>query len=192
MEVTYPKGLILVKILLINGYTPHPDARGKLTQALVELSATTLSPQHQVKQSNVLDYDLIEEYHKFQWADLILLYFPLYWYAVPWGLKRYLDDVFEKHRFYDADAQGRPVPLMTGKSFGYVTTLAAVEDTYRPGNSLTQGLTVDDLLQPLTVTFRYVGIEQQPRFQNCVFYDVYDSKQVTAAKETLTTQLLSL
>lgn len=192
MDITYPKGLILVKILLINGYTPHPDAGGNLTQALVDLSATTLSAHHQVKQSNVLDYDLIDEYHKFQWADLILLYFPLYWYAVPWGLKRYLDDVFEKYRFYDADAQGRPVPLMTEKTFGYVTTLAAVEDTYAPGNPLTQGLTVADLLQPLTVTFRYVGIEQNSKFNNCVFYDVYDAKQVTAAKATLTTNLLRL
>lgn len=192
MVVTYLKGLILVKILLINGYTPHPDAGGKLTQALVDLSTTTLSPHHQVKQSNVLDYDLIDEYHKFQWADMILLYFPLYWYAVPWGLKRYLDDVFEKHRFYDADDQGRPVPLMTGKSFGYVTTLAAVEDTYRAGNALTQGLTVGDLLQPLTVTFRYVGITQQPRFQNCVFYNVYDPKQVAAAKATLINALFQL
>lgn len=181
-----------MNVLLINGYTPHPDAGGKLTQALVDLSKATLSTHHQVKLSNVLDYDLTEEYKKFKWADTILLYFPLYWYAVPWGLKRYLDDVLAKHRFYDADQQGRPVPLMMGKHFGYVTTLAAVEATYQPGNPLTNGLTVADLLQPLTVTFRYCGIDQHPNFSNCVFYDVYSPKHVEDAKLALTHALHQL
>lgn len=181
-----------MQILLINGYTPHPDAGGKLTKALVELSEKQLVKHHEVKLTTVTDYDVDEEYDKFRWADLILLYFPLYWYAVPWGLKRYIDDVFALHRFYDSDANGQPVALMTNKQFAYVTTLAAVPETYAPGNPLTGGLTVTDLLKPLEVTFRYIGIEPASQFQNCVFYDVYNPAVIEPLKQTLLSELAKL
>jgi len=181
-----------LRILLINGYTPHPDAGGKLTQTLVDISIQTLSQHNEVKTTVVTDYEAAQEYVKFQWADLILLYFPLYWYAVPWGLKRYIDDVFALHQFYDTDVNGQPVALMTGKQFGYVTTLAAVRETYAPGNPLTNGLSVSDLLKPLDVTFRYVGIQPAAHFQNCVFYDVYNPVTIQPIKTALLAELSKL
>ena len=169
-----------MRILLINGYTPHPDAGGKLTQTLVDISIQTLSQHNDVKTTAVTDYEAAQEYAKFQWADLILLYFPLYWYAVPWGLKRYIDE------------NGQPVALITGKQFGYVTTLAAVRETYAPGNPLTNGLSVNDLLKPLDVTFRYVGIQPASHFQNCVFYDVYNPTTIQPIKAALLAELSKL
>ncbi|GAW98131.1 NAD(P)H-dependent oxidoreductase [Secundilactobacillus mixtipabuli] len=181
-----------MRILLINGYTPHPDAGGKLTQTLVDISREKLSPQNEVKVTAITTYKASEEADKFRWADLILLYFPLYWYAIPWGLKRYIDDVFALHQFYDTDENGQPVALMPGKQFGYVTTLAAVADTYAPGNPLTEGLTVSDLLRPLTVTFRYVGIEPATHFHNCIFYDVYNPNVIQPIKASLLAELSKL
>lgn len=181
-----------MRILLINGYTPHPDAGGKLTETLINASQELLVKQNEVKLTAVTHYDADEEYNKFRWADLILLYFPLYWYAVPWGLKRYIDDVFALHRFYDSDENGQPVALMPGKKFGYVTTLAAVQETYAPENPLTEGLTVTDLLKPLEVTFRYVGIEPTTTFHNCVFYDVYNPSVIQPIKQTLLSELSKL
>lgn len=181
-----------MRILLINGYTPHPDAGGKLTQSLIDLSLAELEAHHTLKQSTVISYDADAEYEKFKWADLVLMYFPLYWYAVPWGLKRYIDDVFAMHTFYDSDDNGRPVPLMTGKTWGYVTTLAAVESTYAPNNLLTGGLSVADLLQPLTVTFRYVGIQPSSAFSNQVYYDVYNPEQVKQLRLSLKQALTQL
>lgn len=181
-----------MRILLINGYTPHPDSGGKLTQALVDISREKLAQHHQLKYTAVTDYQASKEAEKFRWADLILLYFPLYWYAVPWGLKRYLDDVFVLHVFYDSDENGQPVALMPGKRFAYVTTLAAVPETYAPGNPLTEGLTVADLLKPLDVTFRYVGIEPTTRFHNCVFYDVYNPAVIQPMKRSLLAELSKL
>lgn len=179
-------------ILLINGYTPHPDAGGKLTESLVTLSQTALQPTHEIKLTEVTDYDSETEYSKFRWAELVLLYFPLYWYAVPWGLKRYIDDVFAVHRFYDADANGQPVPLMTGKQYAYVTTLAAVSETYAPNNPLTNGLTVTDLLQPLDVTFRYIGMTHSQQFHNQIFYDVYNQHQMPRIKAALMHEIANL
>lgn len=181
-----------MRILLINGYTPHPDAGGKLTETLINISQEQLSKHNEVKLTEVTNYDADEEYRKFRWADLILLYFPLYWYAVPWGLKRYIDDVFALHRFYDSDENGQPVALMPGKKFGYVTTLAAVQETYAPGNPLTKGLTVTDLLKPLEITFRYVGIEPTTKFHDCVFYDVYNPSVIQPIKQTLLFELSKL
>lgn len=176
-------------ILLINGYTPHPDAGGKLTQTLVDISREKLAQHNEVKYTAVMNYQASEEYEKFRWADLILLYFPLYWYAVPWGLKRYIDDVFALHVFYDSDENAQPVALMPGKQFGYVTTLAAVSETYAPENPLTAGLTVTDLLKPLDVTFRYVGIEPTTQFHNCIFYDVYNPAVIEPIKASLLAEL---
>ncbi|WP_173021238.1 NAD(P)H-dependent oxidoreductase [Secundilactobacillus folii] len=181
-----------MKILLINGYTPHPDAGGKLTQMLVDLSQNTLAAHNDLQLTAVTNYQAGEEYEKFRWADLILLFFPLYWYAVPWGLKRYIDDVFALHKFYDADENGQPVALMTGKQFAYVTTLAAVPETYAPNNALTKGLTVPDLLQPLDISFRYVGIDQCQNFHNQVYFDVYNAAQIPLIKAALLNELAKL
>ena len=34
------------------------------------------------------------EVGKHQWADLILLQFPINWMTVPWSLKKYMDEVY--------------------------------------------------------------------------------------------------
>lgn len=181
-----------MRILLINGYSPHPDSGGQLTRSLVDLSLDTLASKHELKLTTVTDYDLDKEYEKFRWAELILLYFPLYWYAVPWGLKRYIDDVFALHKFYDSDANGQPVALMTGKQFAYVTTLAAVSETYAPDNPLTHGLTVTDLLKPLDVTFNYIGVKPSTTFENQVYYDVFNTAVIPDIKQSLVNELNKL
>lgn len=156
-----------MKILLIDGYTPHPEAQGALTQALVATSRRVLQQHHQVQMSTSQDYAVAEEGQKWRWADLIILHFPVYWYAVPWGLKRYLDTVLARGTFYQTDDAGHARGAMGGKQFAYVATMAARHQDFAGGPS------IDQLLLPLTVSLNFCGLVQAPQLDNYVYDDVY-------------------
>lgn len=163
-----------MNILVINGYTPHPDAGGTLTQTLVGNSLQALSAKHQVQLSCVTAYDPITEYNKWRQADLILFHFPIYWYAMPWQLKRYLDEVLGNHLFYEYDDNGVPVPLMTGKTFSTLVTLAADASTF--GGAFTENLSLQQLLAPLTVSLRFCGIMPSDQLQPAALYNAYQPR----------------
>ncbi|MFD1483663.1 NAD(P)H-dependent oxidoreductase [Lacticaseibacillus baoqingensis] len=156
-----------MKILLIDGYTPHPEAKGQLTHALVATSQQVLGARHQLKTTTMTGYDVAQETEKWQWAELIILHFPVYWYALPWGLKRYLDDVLARDRFYATDALGRSTPLMTHKHFTYVTTLAATQQDLAWGPGIAQ------LLSPLNASLAFCGVTPAPQVAAHIIYDVY-------------------
>lgn len=169
-----------MNILIINGYTPHPDANGTLTQTLVGDSLQALSAKHAVRLSTVTDYRVTDEYNKWRWADLVLFHFPVYWYAMPWRLKRYVDEVLGNHLFYEYDDNGAPVALMPGKQFSTLVTLAAGQDTF--GGDFTDHLTLDQLLAPLTVSLRFCGITQHPDLKPAALYNAYQPRTVAELK----------
>ncbi|MCI1986463.1 MAG: NAD(P)H-dependent oxidoreductase [Lactobacillus sp.] len=173
-----------MKILLLDGYTPHPEAQGKLTHALVATSQKALQRRHDVQTSTVHAYDAATEAQKWQWADLIILHFPVYWYAVPWGLKRYLDEVLAKQVFYTTDQAGRIQGMMTGKHFAYVTSLAATQQALEGGPGIT------NLLAPLSASLAFCGLTPSPQIANHIFYDVYGTRPSLAQWLTTLSPLL--
>src|SRR4051812_21907067 len=82
--------------LLINGAEPRePMAAGRLNTTLLEAARAELAPTHSILSTNVRDgYDVATERAKFHAADVIVFQFPVYWFALPPSLKRYVDDVY--------------------------------------------------------------------------------------------------
>jgi len=84
-------------VLIINGHQRYENiAEGNLTRAYIDraesfLTANGFAVQHSVVES---DYSIEEEVAKFDWADYIIMQYPVYWMGVPWITKKYIDEIF--------------------------------------------------------------------------------------------------
>jgi len=84
-------------VLIINGHQRYENiAEGNLTRAYIDraesfLTANGFAVQHSVVES---DYSIEEEVAKFDWADYIIMQYPIYWMGVPWITKKYIDEIF--------------------------------------------------------------------------------------------------
>ncbi|WP_461240437.1 NAD(P)H-dependent oxidoreductase [Paucilactobacillus sp. N302-9] len=148
------------QVLIINGYDPQPGANGELTQFLVNQYGKTFKEHDwQVSFSQSSHYEIETEQAKINKADLIVFQFPVYWYAVPANLKKYIDDVFTMDFAYEATLKYADGPLLTGKRFFCSTTWGAPASAFEQ-NEFLAGLTVKDLLLPIELTMKFCGIQQ--------------------------------
>lgn len=84
------------KVLIINGHQYYEGiAEGKLTQEYINKANEHFTQNgFEVKNTQVdKGYDVKEELAKFDWADYILLQYPVYWMSLPWTTKKYMDEV---------------------------------------------------------------------------------------------------
>jgi NAD(P)H dehydrogenase (quinone) len=115
--------------------------------------------------SGRLSEDIVAEQEKIEWADAIVLQFPLWWYGTPAILKGWFDRVLVKGFGYGiADADGRVLRYGEGKLAGkramIVVTVGGRESTFGP-----RGVNgdIDQLLFPLQHgTFWYTGMAALP------------------------------
>ncbi|KQS88814.1 NAD(P)H-dependent oxidoreductase [Chryseobacterium sp. Leaf394] len=85
------------KVLIINGGQNFGHSGGKYNQTVTENTVQVLNSlgNIEVKITNVSeDYDRNEEVEKFVWADLIIYHTPIWWFQLPNGFKKYIDEVF--------------------------------------------------------------------------------------------------
>ncbi|AKK73347.1 NADPH quinone reductase MdaB [Chryseobacterium sp. P1-3] len=85
------------KVLIINGGQNFGHSGGKYNQTIAENTLAVLKEfdNLEVKVTNVSEsYDKYEEVQKFVWADYIIYHTPIWWFQLPNGLKKYIDEVF--------------------------------------------------------------------------------------------------
>jgi NAD(P)H dehydrogenase (quinone) len=111
--------------------------------------------------SKSLAPDIQQELDKLLWADLLILNFPIYWFAMPAILKGWIDRVlvsgvcYGGKRFYD---QGG----LAGKKALVTVTLGGREHMF--GEGAIHG-PLEDMLRPLLRgTLAYVGLDVLPPF----------------------------
>lgn len=98
------------KILIINGHQYYDVvALGELTKNYVEKADNFFkSNNFEVKHTHIeKGYSIEEECEKFEWADYIILQFPVYWMGLPWITKKYFDEVLVQGRQYASDGRSR-------------------------------------------------------------------------------------
>ena len=83
-------------VLLINGHQYWEVSKGELNKSLIELAKKHLiAKDYSVKMTHIDDaYDANEEVEKMMWADFIIFQTPVYWFSIPWGFKKYIDEVY--------------------------------------------------------------------------------------------------
>lgn len=85
------------KIFVINGGQNFGHSGGKYNQTIAENTRNVLQKFEnvEVKTTDVNNgYDLNEEVEKFVWADYIIYHTPIWWFQLPNGFKKYIDEVF--------------------------------------------------------------------------------------------------
>ena len=166
------------KILLINGHQYYPFAEGNLNKALFDRTKEYLAGKgYEVKTTITQDaYDVEEELEKHQWADAVILQSPINWMMVTWSFKKYMDEVYTagmRGALCNGDGRTAETPkenygaggtLNGVKYMMSVTFNAPAESFDDPKEYLFQGKSVDDLLFPMHMNFRFFAMEPLPTF----------------------------
>ncbi|SNT26548.1 NAD(P)H-dependent oxidoreductase [Tropicimonas sediminicola] len=179
------------KILILNGHQPYPFAEGRLNATLVERARDFLEGQgHEVRVTTVADgYDADAEVGNHQWADTVIMQFPVNWMGVPWSFKKYMDDVYTAGmdgRLCAGDGRSPEAPKanygMGGTLAGTTYMLSvtfnapkeAFDDTSEP---FFRGASVDDLLRPMHLNARFFAMQPLPTF---AAFDVMKNPEIEA------------
>ena len=178
------------KIFIINGHQYYPFAEGKLNRSLVEKAMETFEAKgYEVKTTSMQnEYDADQEIEKHLWADIILLQTPVNWMGLPWSFKKYMDEVYTAGMFgklCQGDGRSKAAPKKNYGAGGTLTdtkymlslTFNAPKEAFDDENEyLFAGSSVDDLLFPQHMNFKFFGMQALPTF---ACYDVMKNPEIT-------------
>ncbi len=170
-------------IFIINGVEPYPQAPGLLNATYVDLAKKYFEGNGcVVNVTKVCEpYDVENEIKKFLAADLVILQMPMEWFSVSWACKKYLDYVLTagsqsilcngdgRHKENPKEGYGTGGKL-TGAYMLSVTSNAPSECFGNAGEPLMKGLSEDDVLTPLHLTFQYLGLKPVTSFFSTDIY----------------------
>lgn len=146
------------KIFIINGSHPFAHSGGKFNDTLFNNTITYFNSLQGVEVKSIQvgeDYDAKEEVEKFKWADLVIYHTPIWWFQIPFGFKKYLDNVLtEGHQngIYESDGRSRKNPqinygtggLMKGKKYILTTSWNAPKTAFTLENEFFEQKSVDE------------------------------------------------
>lgn len=176
---------------IINGAQPYSFAPGALNAAFAD-RADALLARHGwsiLRTTTAEGWDAEAEVAKHQQADVLILQMPVNWMGWPWSLKKYIDEVYSAGmdgRLCRSDGRTEEAPkanyggdgALTGSSYMLSLTFNAPEEAFGdPAEYLFQGRSVDDLLWPQHMNFRFFGMEPLPTFSA---YDVVKDPRIDA------------
>ena len=163
--------------LLINGAEPHePMASGRLNTLLLETARSKLKSTYSVLSTNIqYGYEVAAEQRKFYDADLVIFQFPVYWFALPPSLKKYIDDVYVYGSFFGPTENYGRGGLLVGKDYMVSTTWNAASADFGSPATIIGERTADDVLVAFHLTQQYVGLSPLPSFAE---YDVVQRPDV--------------
>jgi len=180
-------------MFFINGHQYWEIAPGKLNKSLVEVARKLLDQKgYSMKTTNINDaYDVAEEVEKMMWTDFIIFQTPVYWMSVPWGFKKYIDEVYMGGYgvMFKDDGRTRSDPskkygsggFMHGRKYMLSTTWNAPVEAFNDKEQFFEGKDVDDVFFNFHKAQHFLGLEQLPTF-SC--YDVLRNQEDIAANLT--------
>ena len=145
-------------IFIINGSHPFAHSGGRFNETLFNTTISYFDTRKEfdVKFTQVGDnYDVKEEVEKFKWADIVIYHTPIWWFQIPFGFKKYIDEVFtEGHQngIYTSDGRSRKNPdinygtggLMHGKKYILTTSWNAPKTAFTLENEFFNQKSVDE------------------------------------------------
>ncbi len=182
------------KVFIINGHQYYPFAEGKLNGTLVDKATKILEGKgYEVKTTSMQEeYNVEEEVEKHLWADYVLLQTPVNWMGITWSFKKYMDEVYTAGMFgqlCNGDGRSKEAPkanyggggnLADTKYMLSLTFNAPKEAFDDEKEYLFAGKSVDDLLFPQHMNFKFFGMEALPTF---ACHDVMKNPEIEADLE---------
>lgn len=165
-------------VLIINAHHQYSFSEGKLNGALVELAQKLLREKgHEIRIVKVDDeWNVAQELENHRWADFILLQTPINWMGMPWTYKQYMDEVYTAGMdgsLCNGDGRSNEQPQknygaggsLSGKKYMLSLTFNAPKEAFENSDAyLFQGKSVDDLLLPMHMNFRFFAMEAMETF----------------------------
>lgn len=176
-------------VLIINMHGYWDFSPGTLNAAVVERTETKLTALgYDVRTSAVDgDYDVAEELEKHLWADIVIHQIPVNWMGVPWKAKKYMDEVYMAGlggELCNGDGRTSAAPTKNygtggnqkGKRYMLSLTFNAPAEAFDdPDEWFFQGKSVDDLMWPQHLNFRFFAMEPLETF---AIFDVLKNPQI--------------
>ncbi len=176
-------------VLLINGHQYWEISPGKLNKSLIEVARKLLEQKgYSIKSTHIDDaYDVAEEVEKMMWANFIIFQTPVYWMSIPWGFKKYIDEVCMGGYgvMFKDDGRTRSDPskkygsggLMYRRKYMLSTTWNAPAEAFNDKEQFFEGKDVDGVFFSFHKAQCFLGLEQLPTF-SC--YDVLKNPDIAA------------
>ena len=177
------------RVLIINMHAKWDFSPGGLNAEAVERTRGKLeSLGYEVRTSAVdQDYSVEEELAKHLWADTVIHQIPVNWMGVPWKAKKYMDEVYTAGiggELTDGDGRNSDEPkanygtggTQAGKRYMLSLTFNAPKEAFNdPEQWFFKGKSVDDLLLPQHLNFRFFAMEPLETF---AFFDVLKNPEI--------------
>lgn len=172
------------KVLIINGGQNFGHSGGKYNQTVAENTVQVLNSlgNIEVKITNVSkNYDRNEEVEKFVWADLIIYHTPIWWFQLPNGFKKYIDEVFtagHANGIYMSDGRKSDSPeinygtggMLGGRKYMVTTSWNAPKTAFTIPGEFFNETSVDD--GPLFGFHRMNAFVSLEKIEGFHFHDV--------------------
>lgn len=177
-------------ILIINAGQNFGHSGGRFNNTITEqtLAFVKTNPQLNVKLTVIADgYDLKEEVAKFVWADVVIYHTPIWWFQVPNGFKKYIDEVFTAGHntgIYHSDGRSSENPkinygtggMLHGREYMLTTSWNAPETAFTLPGEFFQGHSVDE--GPLFGFHRMNAFVGMKPLQSFHFHDIEKNADV--------------
>jgi modulator of drug activity B len=190
-------------ILIINAGQTFAHSGGKYNKTITE---TTLAffkrfDAVQVLVTHIAEgYDSEEEVGTFAWADYIIYHTPMWWFQVPNGFKKYIDEVFTAgHRkgIYHSDGRSSEHPeinygtggMLQGRKYMITSSWNAPKTAFTLPGEFFNETSVDD--GPLFGFHRMNAFASLEKMESFHFHDVEKNANVTEDMTAYTRHLES-
>lgn len=164
-------------VLIINAHQYYPFAQGRLNATLVDNAVTLLASKGYSTRVVTMneEFNVEQELENHQWADIVLLQTPINWMGVPWSFKKYMDEVYTAGMggaLCKGDGRQQENPKAnygrggTLKNTKYMMSLTfnAPAESFDDVTEFFDGKSIDDLLFPMHMNFKFFGMTAMPTF----------------------------
>jgi modulator of drug activity B len=195
----------MMKVLVINAHHSYEGvSEGRLNKTMVDVIADEMGKQgYEMAFTHIAQqYEIEEEVKKHLWADIIITQSPVFWCALPWQYKKYIEEVFntglaqqtfvsnDGRSSKDSSLQYGSGGKMQGKKFMLSLTWNAPQEAFsNPQHKMFKGRNVDDLFANAMSVYEFCGVEALPSF-SCL--DVIKAPDVENDIRRLRAQLRKL
>ncbi|MBU77567.1 MULTISPECIES: NAD(P)H-dependent oxidoreductase [unclassified Pseudoalteromonas] len=175
-------------VLILNAHHYYPFSEGKLNAALIEKADAFFQAKgYQTRVVNTQDeFDVETELENHQWADIVFLQSPINWMGMTWSFKKYMDEVYTagmggalchgdgRHQDNPKANYGKGGTL-NNTQYMMSLTLNAPAESFADATDFFEGKSVDDLVFPMHMNFKFFGMQGLPTF---ACYDVMKNADI--------------
>jgi modulator of drug activity B len=180
-------------ILVINAGQPFAHSGGRYNQTVTDntLAFFKRFDQIEVSTTHIAEgYNIEEEVKKFVWADYIIYHTPMWWFQLPNGFKKYIDEIFTAgHRkgIYHSDGRTSDNPeinygtggMLNGRKYMVTSSWNAPKTAFTLPGEFFNETSVDD--GPLFGFHRMNAFASLEKIESFHFHDV--EKNADVAKD---------